>query len=95
MNSEWMPVTGSVPEGSLLGPVLFVIYINGIDLGLINFISRFTEDAKIGNVAFLEQSRWSLQDFLKLSDRLEEWEMPFNVNKCQILQIGSENRKMD
>ncbi len=70
-----------------IGP--FIISINDIDLGLSNFINKFADDTKIGNAALMEQDRRSRQEDLhKLSDWCEKWEMSFNTNKCQILQIG-------
>ncbi len=91
MTSEWTPVTNGVPQGCVLGPVLFIIYINGINLGLNNFISKFADDTKISNTVLLEGERRSLQDFLKISYRSVKWEMPFDIDKCQILQVGPRN----
>ncbi len=83
-----------VPQGSVLGPVLFVIYINDIGLGLNNFISKFADDTKIGNAVLTECDRRSLlEDLRKISDWSVKWDMPFNINKCQILQVGSRNIK--
>ncbi len=67
-----------------------------IDFGLNIFISKFEDDAKIDNVILSEGDKWSLQEDLhKISDWSVKWEMPFNINKCQILQVGSRNIKND
>ncbi len=94
--SNWAPVTTGVPQGLVLGPVLFIIYINDIDVGLNNFIAKFADDAKLGNSVITDRNRISLQeDLRKISECSQRWEMPFNVNKCEILQVGARHQKFE
>ncbi len=88
--SDWAPVTRGIPQGSVLGPVLFIIYINDINVVLINFISKFADETKISHSIITGHERMSLQEDLRKNS---EWEMPFNVNKCHILQVGTRNKK--
>ena len=94
--SGWDSVTSGVPQGSVLGPVLFLIYINDIDNGLNNLVSKFADDTKIGSPIITENDRINLQnDLRKISDWAEKWEMPFNINKSKILHVGTRNQKFD
>ncbi len=84
------------PKALFSWPVFFTIYINNINLGLNNYISKSANDTKIGNATLSESDRRSpLEDFSKISDWSVKWELAFNINKCLIQQVGSRNIKND
>ena len=62
--SDWREVVSGVPQGSVLGPILFVLYINDIDDSLNSKILKFADDTKLyvaNSVAGIENLRLDLQ----------------------------------
>ena len=92
--SEYLPVTSGVPQGSVLGPTLFLIYINDLDIGICNTLSKFADDTKLGGNASTDLDRASMQrDINTLLEWSEKWLMNFNTSKCKSLHIGRNNIK--
>jgi len=91
--SSWECVTSGVPQGSVLGPVLFVIFINDMPDLVESILRLFADDTKVGremvsqaDVAYLQK------DLDTLSKWSADWLLPFNVNKCKLMHIGTNNR---
>ena len=90
--SEFVSVNSGVPQGSVLGPVLFLLYINDLaDLfgpGL--SVKLFADDVKIYAVINDVSDIDALQAGLDLLCKWSvDWQLPISINKCNILHLGT------
>ena len=82
--SNWKSVLSGVPQGSVLGPILFLIYINDLDDSITSNVLKFADDTKLFRKVNTDGDKQHLQNDL---DRLvkwsEKWQMLFNFGKCK------------
>ena len=92
--SDWRNVLSGVPQGSVLGPILFTIYVNDMDEGLTCKISKFADDTKItGRVTYADEKALLQSDLDRLVNWSTKWQMTYNIDKCKVLHIGSNNNR--
>ena len=86
--SDWIKVLSGVPQGSVLGPLLFLIFVSEIPDLVENFISLFADDTKL----YGRNCGSSLQeDLTKLVDWTKMMQMNFNASKCKVMHLGKQN----
>jgi hypothetical protein len=94
--SEWSEVLSGVPQGSLLGPPLFSVYINDLDheiRRLITLLLKLADDTKVGQIIRSQQDCMRLQECLdRLMAWAARWGMSFNTKKCKVMHIGKQNQ---
>ena len=94
--SSWKPVLSGVPQGSVLEPILFLVYINDLQEWVTGNILKFADDTKLFRKNMEIGDKQKLQDDIdKLVRWSEKWQMLFNVGKCKCLYTGPGNTGMN
>ena len=81
---------------TVLGPILFLVYINDLEEGVTGNILKFADDTKLFTKTKEIGDKNNLQDDIdKLVKWSEKWQMLFNFGKCKCLHIGPGNTSMN
>ena len=91
--SSWKDVLSGVPQGSVLGPLLFIIYINDMPDVFKNFCKIFADDSKLlAIIKELKDSEKLQLDLDNLGIWADKWKMRLNHEKCKTMYFGKKNR---
>ena len=94
--SDELDVLSGVPQGSVLGPILFLIYINDLPDCVNCPVCLFADDSKLyckvpksnnGNPDAIDEHAMLQEDLQELHNWATRWKMSFNVNKCKIMHL--------
>ena len=97
VSSDPKPVLSGVPQGTVLGPLLFLVYINDISDGLSkgSQINLFADDGLLYRTINNIKDSEALQTDLNLLQKWEkEWKMEFHPQKCQLLRVSNKQNKI-
>ena len=88
-------VTSGIPQGSVLGPVLFIVYINDLPQVVNSYVKIFADDTKLFRAVTDTSNRDNLQEDLDaLHNWSVKWQLKFNEDKCKIIHYGGNNPRL-
>ena len=88
-SSDWTDVTSGIPQGSVLGPILFLVYINDLPGAIKGLMKIFADDAKVYYEIESIDTPQFMQDELNRADLWAIlWDMIFNNKKCHHMHVG-------
>ena len=92
--SQWIPVKSGIPQGSVLGPLLFLIYINDLRDNVNSTAYMYADDTKIYREIKSEYDHGILQrDLENLKTWSDRWLLKFHPSKCYYITIGQHNEE--
>lgn len=91
--SSYVNVTSGVPQGSVLGPLLFLIFVNDISVGISSRIRLFADDCVLYRQVWNEGDGASLQsDLDRIIRWCQKWQMTLNPKKCVHMRVSKKKK---
>ena len=88
--SKWTDVISGIPQGPILGPILFIIFINDLPEVVGSVCCLFADDCKLyRNIASVVDQEELQEDILSLCKWSKDWLLSFNVKKCKVVSYGN------
>jgi retron-type reverse transcriptase len=84
VSSSFLEVTSGVPQGSVVGPLLFIIYVNEI----------LNETTRSKTPMFADDSNLLQRDINSLQEWSVKWELSFNMQKCSMMRFTGKKNVM-
>ena len=87
--SSWQDVKSGVPQRSILGPLLFLVYVNDLPRSISSQVFLFADDTKlIRSICTLADHAQLQTDLDNLTKWCDAWQLNFNATKCKVIHFG-------
>jgi hypothetical protein len=87
--SGWRDVVSGIPQGSVLGPMLFICFINDLPEEVTSEVFVFADDTKLF-ARVPEKAKELQQDLDSLQKWSDKWQLRFNTSKCKVMHLGKQ-----
>ena len=91
-----VPVSSGVPQDSVLGPILYLVFINDLPEKLTSQVRLFADDTAVYlTTGGLDDGTVLQNDLDKLSLWESQWDMEFNASKCQVVRVTTARKAIN
>ena len=93
-HSEWANITSGIPQGSVLGHILFVLYIHDLPEDIVSNVYMFADDTNVFKTITSPHDQHTLQNYLDyLTSWSSKWLFRLHPDKCNLMHVGKKYSK--